>query len=108
MFLKAKRFEPLGKFNLEIVREKPLFNNCPNDFIAVTIRILCMICTIPGAVNNKNNVPNKPDDEHRKINLKTKITVATSSKPTLKSVTTPRSQSSSVKSVKSFTTVSKL
>ncbi|XP_026326819.1 COP1-interactive protein 1-like [Hyposmocoma kahamanoa] len=57
-----------------------------------------------GAVNNQSNVPNKPDDEHRKINLKTKITVATSSKPTLKSVTTSRSQSSSVKSVKSFTT----
>lgn len=72
------------------------------------------MCTIPAAVNNQTNVPLKPDDENKKNNLKPKVPVATSSKPTQKSVATPfkassesRSQCSSLKSAKSFATVSK-
>lgn len=65
-----------------------------------------MICTIPAADKNQSHVPKKPDDENKKNHLKPKIPASTSSKPSLRSAATPRSQSSSVKSVKSFATVS--
>lgn len=73
-----------------------------------------IINAISDAAKNQSNVPKKADNENQKVKSKPKIPVATASTPLIKSAATPfkasseaKSQSSSVKSVKSFVTVSR-